>query len=454
MPPSNQAPAAHGTALAPERTEGDAGPGDTVDPILRRLTNLHPKIIDLSLGRLMRVFAALDNPQLKAPPVIHVAGTNGKGSVCATLVAMLRAQGLRVHAYTSPHLVRFNERIALDGAHIDDERLTELLEECEAANAGNPITFFEITTAAAFLAFARTPADVLVLETGLGGRADATNVIAQPLATAITSISMDHMQFLGDTLAAIAAEKAAIQKPGVASVIAPQAAAALAEIEDYAARVDAPLFRHGREWSIEPNDAGMTFRIGGQSIDLPRPRLAGAHQIENAGVALAVAAQLPAPLRPSKAAMAEGLRTAVWPARLQHLQTGPLVDALPAGWELWLDGGHNEGAGLAIARQAESWDDRPLHLVFGMLDSKDPHAFLQPLVSRTERMLTVTIPDEPASMTADHAAAIAQEAGIRAAAAPSVRAAVRQLVDQADRPARILICGSLYLAGKVLRDHG
>ena len=443
-----------GDAPHARHAEGDLAQADTVDPILRRLTQLHPKIIDLSLGRLERLLDSLGNPHLQAPPVIHIAGTNGKGSVCAYLVAMLRAHGLRTHAYTSPHLVRFNERIALDGTHIDDVRLTALLEECEAANDGAPITFFEITTAAAFLAFARTPGDVLVLETGLGGRADATNVIARPLATAITAISMDHMQFLGDTLSLIAAEKAAIQKPGVNSIVAPQAAPALAEIEAYAGSVGAPLLRNGREWSVEPTADGMLFRQGETELELPRPALAGRHQIDNAGVALAVASSLPPDLRPDPRAMAEGLQTARWPARLQRLHIGPLAAGLPPDWELWLDGGHNADAGRVIADYAANWQDRPLHLVFGMLDSKDPHAFLQHLAGVTRDLTAVAIPDEPATMTADQAASVAAETGFRALTATSVGAAVNQIVAGAERPGRILICGSLYLAGKVLRDHG
>lgn len=443
-----------GDAPHARHAEGDLVEIDTVDPILRRLTQLHPKIIDLSLGRLERLLETLGNPHHHVPPVIHIAGTNGKGSVCAYLVAMLRAHGLRTHAYTSPHLVRFNERIVLDGTHIDDDSLTALLEECEAANGGAPITFFEITTAAAFLAFSRTPGDVLVLETGLGGRADATNVIAKPLATAITAISMDHMQFLGDTLSAIAAEKAAIQKPGVNSIVAPQAAAALSEIESYAGSVGAPLLRCGQEWSMESKADGMKFRYGETMLDLPRPALAGRHQVDNAGVALAVVSSLPADLRPDAPAMAEGLRTARWPARLQRLQIGPLAAGLPPDWELWLDGGHNADAGRVIADYAANWQDRPLHLVFGMLDSKDPHAFLEHLAGVTRDLTAVAIPDEPATMTADQAASVAVETGFRAVTAASVSTALEQIVARAELPGRILICGSLYLAGKVLRDNG
>ncbi len=441
-------------SLVAERVEGGPASGDSVDPILRRLTQLHPKVIDLSLGRLERLLARLGNPHLAVPPVIHVAGTNGKGSVCAYLVAMLRARGLRVHAYTSPHLVRFNERIALDGRHIDDDSLTALLEECEAVNAGEPITFFEITTAAAFLAYARVPADVLVLETGLGGRADATNVIERPLVTAITSISMDHMQFLGDTLTAIAGEKAPIQKPGVPSVLAPQRPEALAEVEAYAARVGAPLYRCGQEWTVAEAGDGLRFAIGGETLALPRPGLPGRHQFQNAGVALAAASLLPPALRPDPAAMAAGLTTVSWPARLQRLRRGPLVRLLPPGWELWLDGGHNEGAGAVIADHADGWRDRPLHLVFGMLDSKDPQAFLDHLAGRAQSLAAVTIPDEPASMQAEEAAAIARRSGHDARPEPSVEAAVRSIVAGEPGPARILICGSLYLAGKVLRENG
>lgn len=288
------------------------------DAVLERLTRLHPKVIDLSLGRIERLLARLGHPELRLPPVVHVAGTNGKGSVIALLRAMLEADGRRTHVYTSPHLVRFHERIRLAGAPIPEADLLALLQACEAANGEAPITFFEITTAAAFLAFAETPADVLLLEVGLGGRLDATNVIAEPALTAITPVSMDHMQYLGPTLAQIAFEKAGILKPGVTAVIGRQARAAAEVIDKRAAEVAAPLLRQGRQWEVVPQGEGFHLRDGDETLELPRPALVGAHQFDNAGQAAVLARRLGLP----QAAIAEGLRRVYWPARLQHLTHG------------------------------------------------------------------------------------------------------------------------------------
>src|SRR5947208_5846265 len=314
------------------------------DQVLSRLMQLHPKKIDLSLGRIERLLAALGNPQEHLPPAIHVAGTNGKGSTVATMRACLEAAGYRVHVYTSPHLVRFNERIRLAGELIEDEALIALLEECEQVNAGQPITFFEVATCAAFLAFSRIPADIALLETGLGGRLDTTNVVRRPAATAITPISLDHQAFLGDTIAAIAGEKAGILKPGAPAIIGPQPDAAQAVIEARAAALDAPLFRWHREWHCEPlsslsriagegaraqsaragEGVGMRYEGPRWQLDLPLPSLPGAHQIVNAGTAIACLEQLPQFSLPP-AAIADGLRHIDWPARMQRLRHGPLV---------------------------------------------------------------------------------------------------------------------------------
>ncbi|HYG89732.1 MAG TPA: folylpolyglutamate synthase/dihydrofolate synthase family protein [Azospirillum sp.] len=421
------------------------------DPVLKRLTALHPKVIDLSLDRVHRLLAALGDPHKGLPPVVHVAGTNGKGSTIAFLRAMLEAAGLRVHVYTSPHLVHFNERIRLAGTLIADEHLTGLLEECEAANADAPITFFEVTTAAAFLAFARTPADVVLLETGLGGRLDATNVIDRPATTAVTRVSYDHRHFLGDTLAAITFEKAGILKPGVPAVFAPQPAEeATRVLAERAAAVGAPVSR----WHIEPLPHGFRFESAARSIDLPPPGLTGVHQIVNAGVALACLDHLP--VRVNDAAVTRGLTSVQWPARLQRLTRGPLLDRLPAGWELWLDGGHNDSAGEVLAVQAAAWsrqDGRPLDLVFGMLASKEPAEFLAPLVPYVRRLRAVAIPGEDASLPAEAAAAAARAAGIAdAAPAADTASALASLAE--DTAGRALICGSLYLAGTVLAENG
>ncbi len=424
------------------------------DPVLDRLKGLHPKVIDLSLDRVHRLLAALGHPERRLPPVVHVAGTNGKGSTLAFLRAMLEAAGLRVHVYTSPHLVRFHERIRLAGTLIDDDRLAALLEECEAANGGGPITFFEVTTVAALLAFAREPADVVLLETGLGGRLDATNVVDRPAVTAITRISYDHRQFLGDTLEAIAGEKAGIFKPGVPAVIYPQPAEEAARtLAIRAETVGAPV----PGWSVTPTEGGFRFESDRRRIELPLPGLAGAHQIVNAGVALACLDHLP--VKVDDAAVRRGLAAVEWPARLQRLTRGPLAEALPAGWDLWLDGGHNDSAGEVLAIQAARWAEeepkRPLLLVYGMLASKEPREFLGPLAPFVTVARTVAIPGEEASLPAEDTAAATRACGIAdSAAAADVGSALEDLTGRVDGPARVLICGSLYLAGTVLAENG
>jgi dihydrofolate synthase/folylpolyglutamate synthase len=394
----------------------------------------------------------LGNPQHRLPPVVHVAGTNGKGSTVATLRACLEAAGYRAHVYTSPHLVRFNERIRLAGRLIEEEALLAVLEECERINAGQPITYFEITTAAAFLAFVRTPADIALLEVGLGGRLDTTNVVRRPAVTAITPISLDHQAFLGPTVAAIAGEKAGILKPGVPAVIGPQPDEAEAVIEARAGEIAAPLRRWSREWRCEPTGGGMRYAGPRWTLDLPLPSLPGVHQIANAGTAIACLEQLWDFTVPADA-IAAGLRRIEWPARLQRLTRGPLAAALPAGSELWLDGGHNPAAGQVLAETAKDWRDRPLDLVVGMLNTKDAAAFLAPLAPRAHRLYAVTIPGEenplPAGAIVDAAASV----GIAAQPVTSVKAAI-QSIAQNGAPVRVLICGSLHLAGVVLAENG
>ncbi len=425
----------------------------TSDTVLARLMRLHPKLIDLSLGRIEGLLAALGNPQHRAPPLIHVAGTNGKGSTIATLRACLEAAGRQVHVYTSPHLVRFHERIRLAGRLIEEDRLVALLEECERANEGKPITYFEITTAAAFLAFARTPADLVLLETGLGGRLDATNVVRHPAATAITPISLDHQAFLGDTIAAIAGEKAGILKSGAPAVIGPQPLAAAAVLDARAAEIAAPLFRFGREWRCTAENRGMRYVGPRWHFDLPLPSLPGEHQIGNAGIAIACLEQLPG-LDIGREAIARGLQHIEWPARLQRLGRGPLVEMLPPGWELWLDGGHNPGAGEVLAAAVSAWADRPLYLVVGMLNTKDAAGFLTPLAAHVRALWAVTIPGEDNPLPAAAIVAAAHSVGLRAEASPSVAAALASVVAAEPTPARILICGSLHFAGNVLADNG
>jgi len=422
------------------------------DAVLARLMTLHPKKIDLSLGRTLDLLERLGRPQDRLPPVIHVAGTNGKGSLIAFLRAILEAAGKRVHVYTSPHLVRFNERIRLAGELIPEDRLSQLLGYCEIVNDGQPITFFEITTAAAFRAFAETPADIVLLETGLGGRFDSTNVVKQPALTAITPVSIDHVQFLGSTLAAIAGEKAAIQKQDTPSVIGEQQPEALTVIEQAAHEVDAPLTRYGSDWGFSGDASGLRVRLGSSIRQYPAPALKGAHQLHNAAMAVTCIDRLPG-FRIPNAAIAEGLIRVSWPGRMQRLGAGPLVEKLPNGWEMWLDGGHNAAAGAVLAQMAREWRDRPLFLICGMLDSKDPAEFFKPLADYVQQVRTVGIPGEEASLSAAQTAAAAKSCHIRAIPADSLDDAVSQIIALSPEPARIMICGSLYLAGHVLALH-
>jgi dihydrofolate synthase/folylpolyglutamate synthase len=424
----------------------------TSDRVLERLARLHPKLIDLSLGRVERLLASLGNPQDALPLVVHVAGTKGKGSTVAAMRACLEAAGYRVHAYISPHLVRFHERIRLAGQLIDEETLIALLEECERANRNAPITFFEITTAAAFLAFARTPADIVLLEVGLGGRLDATNVVRHPAVTAITPVSLDHQSFLGDTVAAIAGEKAGILKPGVTAVIAPQPAEAAAVIKARAAAVSAPFYRAGHEWRCGASEGGMRYDGERWRLDLPLPSLIGAHQIVNAGTAVACLERLSGFDIPIEA-IVDGLRHIDWPARLQLLRRGPLVDAVPPGWELWLDGGHNPAAGEVLGFVAAGWHDRPLYLVVGMMNTKDAAGFIAPLAKHARALWAVTIPGEKNALSSDAIAGAAASVGLRAQTADSALAAIRDIPKQ-DSIGRVLICGSLYFAGKMLAENG
>ena len=418
------------------------------DAILARMMALHPKIIDLTLDRVWRLLDRLGNPQNDLPPVIHIAGTNGKGSTQAMMRAGLEAAGDVVHAYTSPHLARFHERIRLAGDLISEDHLTAVLDECYAANGADPITYFEITTCAAFLAMARTPADFTLLEVGLGGRLDATNVIDTPALTIITPISIDHEQYLGDTLAKIATEKAGILKRRVPCIVGPQEDEAMAVIEATARRLDAPLIAHGQHWHAFEERGRLIYQDETGLCDLPLPNLPGAHQIENAGAALAALRHL----HMGEVAHEAAVTRAFWPARMQRLKTGPLVEAA-AGAELWLDGGHNPAAGQALARHLASLPAKPTHLICGMLNTKDIAGYLRPLAAQAESLTALSIPGETNTLPADQTAAAARAAGLAADTAESALAAVRAIVTKAPH-ARILICGSLYLAGGILRENG
>ena len=428
------------------------------DAILTRLLAGHPRIIDLSLDRMWRILSLLGNPEQRLPPVVHVAGTNGKGSTLACLRAIFEAAGLRVHAYTSPHLVRFHERVRLASGpsasgFISETALAAALEECERRNGGEPITFFEITTAAALLTFARLPADYLLLEVGLGGRLDATNVVARPKLSIITAIDFDHQKYLGDSLALIAREKAGILKAGVPAVIARQPPEALATIKQVASDQGSPLSIAGEDWLAFEQQGRLVFQDGEGLLDLPRPRLHGRFQIDNAGLAIAAIRKL-ADRRIDEEAMAEGLRKVDWPARMQRLEIGPLTGLAGSGGELWLDGGHNPSAGAALAHslaELEQRAPRPLVIVWGMLDTKDARAFIHPFKGLVRSVVALAIPGEPNAVPADELVRIAHSVGIVAESAASIEEAVRKA--SRTENARILITGSLYLAGRVLALH-
>lgn len=391
------------------------------------------------------ILAALDHPEEKLPPVVHIAGTNGKGSTQAMIRAGLEAQSHKVHAYTSPHLARFHERIRLAGDLISEADLSTILAECEATNGSAPITYFEITTAAAFLAFARVDADFTLLEVGLGGRLDTTNVIT-PRLCVVTPVSIDHQQFLGDTLAEIAFEKAGILKPGVPCIVAKQTDEAMEAIEKQAQKVGAPLIAEGRDWQVWEEHGRLVFQDTDGLLDLPLPRLIGAHQVDNAGTAIAALRQLGT--GDPEAAVSD----VTWPARLQRLKTGPLIEAAGQS-EIWLDGGHNAAAGTALAEALTRLSPRPLHLICGMLRTKDATGFMKPLLERAQSLHAVSIPGEDATLSAAETVKAATSSGIPATEADSVLGAVQDIIAQHPN-ARILICGSVYLAGTVLRDNG
>ncbi|MDF3415283.1 bifunctional folylpolyglutamate synthase/dihydrofolate synthase [Sulfitobacter sp. M57] len=418
------------------------------DVILERMMALHPKVMDLTLDRMFRLLEALGNPQESLPPVIHLAGTNGKGSTQAMIRAGLEAAGKTVHAYTSPHLARFHERIRLAGDLISEDALTAFLDECYVANDDKMITYFEITTAAALLAFARTPADFTLLEVGLGGRLDATNVTDKVALSVITPVSLDHQQYLGETLAEIAGEKAGIIKRGVPCVVGPQEDAGLEVIEAVAARNGAPLLAYGQQWHVGIEAGRMVYQDEQGLLDLPLPNLLGAHQVQNAGAALAALRHFGV----DEAACEAAVTQAYWPARMQRLKTGALVEIADKA-ELWLDGGHNAAAGHALAAVLAQGAARPTHLICGMLNTKDVTGYMRPLAPHVQSLRAVSIPGEAATLSAQETATAAGDVGMTASEAENVEAALRDIVSS-EPEARVLICGSLYLAGAVLRQNG
>jgi dihydrofolate synthase/folylpolyglutamate synthase len=420
-----------------------------IEGLIARLQARHPRLIDLSLGRMQRVLAAIGHPDRRLPPVLHVAGTNGKGSACAFLRSIGEAAGLRVHVFISPHLVHFNERIRLAGTLVSDAAMEAAIDTVERLNGDEPLSVFETIQAAAFLLFAETPADLCVLEVGLGGRWDATNVIEQPAACAITSISMDHRDFLGDTLTKIAGEKAGIIKPGIPIATGHQHPEAMAVIAAEAHSQSAPLLRRDHEWTIEPTANGLVWHDTETTLNLPFPSLPGTHQHDNAGIA--VAAIRAAKLGIADDAIATGLARATWPARMQRLH-GALTKNLPPDWELWLDGGHNEGGGAAIGAHLATWTDRPTHVVIGMKKSKDSAGFLAPILPHAASLWAVVEPGQHLAMPIED---IIAASGGAARPGPTIAEALAALVrEHGARRARVLICGSLYLAGEVLKADG
>jgi dihydrofolate synthase / folylpolyglutamate synthase len=416
-----------------------------IEGIVARLHGLHPRLIDLSLDRLLALLGKLGDPHLRLPPVFHVAGTNGKGSTCAFARAFAEAAGWRVHVYTSPHLVRWNERIRIAGNLVTDSALDEAMEYVEHVNAGAPITVFEVNTAVAFHLFASAPAELCILEVGLGGRGDATNVIDRPAACAITSISMDHRELLGDTLEAIASEKAGIIKPGAPVAIGAQSANVTRVLADTAERVGACTHLRGHDWHIDTHGGRFRYSDAVGSLDLPLPSLPGRYQWDNAGIA--IAALRASGLGLPDSAFIDGITRAEWPARLQRLY-GRLHKMLPADWELWLDGGHNPGAGVVLADHLAEWTDRPTHLIVGMKQAKDSAEFLRPLIPHAATLWAVAEPGQHLALPVD--AIIAASGGI-ARSGPTIIDALRAVATDT-RPARVLICGSLYLAGEVIKQ--
>ncbi|ACI91625.1 FolC bifunctional protein [Afipia carboxidovorans OM5] len=428
-----------------------------LDDLLARLAALHPKRIDLDLSRMHRILEALDHPERRLPPVIHVAGTNGKGSTVAFLRAICEAAGLRVHVYTSPHLVRLNERFRIAGELASDAQLEDAFARCERANGGAPITLFEIETAAAFLLFSQHIADVLLLEVGLGGRLDATNVVETPLASVITPVGLDHFEFLGDTLIKIATEKAGIIKRNVPVIVAEQQAEAQAVIEQTARKMRAPLFCATQEWHVGVEHGRLVYHDERGLLDVTAPRLFGRHQFDNAGLAIATLRAIPS-LAIEPAAFEQGVVSAQWPARMQRLPAGTLATLAPQGCELWLDGGHNaDGGRVAAAALADLGErvERPVVLIVGMMGNKDARAFLANFSGLTRHVLAVPILDNDNAMEPEALAAVARSLDLRADVMPGVTEALARLASLAyETPPRILITGSLYLAGHVLAENG
>ncbi|MAZ98455.1 MAG: bifunctional folylpolyglutamate synthase/dihydrofolate synthase [Rhodospirillaceae bacterium] len=425
--------------------------------LIERLERLHPKIIDLSLDRLNNLLNALDNPQKRLPPVIHVAGTNGKGSTIAILRSIQNAAGLSIHAYTSPHLVHLNERFIIAGKEITEKSLIQTLTECENANAGAEITFFEIITAAGLLVFSKIKADLLLLEVGLGGRFDATNVVSNPILSIITPISLDHQQYLGDTLEKIAYEKAGILKEKRPAIIGQQGPEALKVIKLKAEETGSPLFIFQRDWNITETKSAIKFEVEGSTSYFEKPNLKGIHQIQNAGIAIAATHYLKEVLPIKNGSIDQGLLTVKWPARLQKINEGPLINILPTNVELWIDGGHNQNASLLIAHTIRNWKIKnpclSIHMVFGCLSNREIKALLQPFINIIDLVQTVKIPEQANSASRELVAHTAKSMGFHANPADTVTKAIKNIISLSTGKRLILIYGSLYLSGSVLADN-
>ena len=417
------------------------------DAILERMMALHPKVMDLVLDRVWLLLDRLGNPQNDLPPVIHIAGTNGKGSTQAMIRAGLEGAGKTVHAYTSPHLARFHERIRLAGELISEEYLTEILDECYTANKGEQITYFEITTVAALLAFSRVKADYCILEVGLGGRLDATNVVDKPALTIITPVSFDHPQFLGNTVAEIAGEKAGILKKQIPAIITRQPDDAMEVIEAKLDQLHAPALIQGQHWDAFEERGRLIYQDDRGLLDLPPPALMGAHQFQNAGTAITALRHLGFDEDACTAAATQ----VTWPARMQRLSSGPLLDRAPEA-EFWLDGGHNAACAETLAESLQRLPRRPTHLICGLMNTKDVAGYMAPVAKHAASLHAVSIPGEVNTLPAEDTARAATDAGIDARAAKDAETATDLIIAQ-DPQARILICGSLYLAGRILQTH-
>lgn len=432
----------------------DADP--RLQAVLDRLTTYYPKAIDPNLERSIRLLGELGNPHLSLPPVLHIAGTNGKGSTVAFMRAVSEAAGLKCHVMTSPHLIRFNERLVVGSKEIETPDLISIIEEVEAINNGQETTSFEIITAAGFLEFSRKPSDLCIIEVGMGGRFDATNVIPNPLATTITVISRDHVKFLGNELSGIAREKAGIIKKNTPCIVGPQIRAGLVGgvmdvFEDIAREMNAPLYRHGIEWAYDVLPDRLILHTENNMYELPKPNLLGDHQFGNAATAAMTLMMVQDKLPLSLSAFEQGLTSAKWPGRLQRITKGPLIDILPPHIELWIDGGHNDSGGMILATQADNWaavDGKPLHLILGMLNTKNPVEFANFIIAKSRSVQAIAIPDQPLSFSADELSV-----ALGVPSANSVMNAVKEVVAKEDKPARLLITGSLYLMGHILSEH-